>query len=71
MQMQYIERDLLHMEHLYRMVNFFFLNLTDSLSFFSLFGAWCLDDILAGLRVSMLVIFSNHLQALRREKGHH
>lgn len=32
------------MEHLYRMVNFFFLNLTDSLSFFSLFGAWCLDD---------------------------
>lgn len=44
MQMQYIERDLLHMEHLYRMVNFFFLNLTDSLSFFSLFGAWCLDD---------------------------
>ena len=43
LQMQSIGRDLLHMEHLYRMVNFFFFNLTDSLSFFSLFGAWCLE----------------------------
>lgn len=43
MQMQSIERDLLHMEHLYCMVNFFFY-LTDSLYFSSLFGAWCLDD---------------------------
>ena len=49
----------------------FLKNLTDSLSFFLCLerGVWMI--ILAGLRDSMLVIFSNHLQALRREKGHH
>ena len=49
----------------------FFKNLTDSLSFFLCLERGVRMIILAGLRDSMLVIFSNHLQPLRREKGHH
>ena len=49
----------------------FLKNLTDSLSFFLCLERSVWMIISAGLRDSMLVIFSNHLQALKREKGHH